>query len=51
MSFFFLQKPRWPSQVDEELLNVKTRIENARIMEKSTHIDVNVYRNFAEFLR
>ncbi|KAI3468210.1 hypothetical protein Pfo_024873 [Paulownia fortunei] len=44
-------KPQWPSQVDKELLNAKTLIESAQIMEKNPHIDVNVYRNFSAFIR
>ncbi|KAL7122048.1 hypothetical protein ACP275_01G021500 [Erythranthe tilingii] len=44
-------KPRWPSEVDKELLNARTQIESAQIMETSPHIDVSVYRNFSAFQR
>ncbi|EYU20439.1 hypothetical protein ABFS82_01G020600 [Erythranthe guttata] len=44
-------KPRWPSEVDKELLNARTQIESAQIVETSPHIDVSVYRNFSSFLR
>ncbi|KAK4419956.1 putative glycosyltransferase [Sesamum alatum] len=44
-------KPQWPSQAEKELLNSKTLIESAQIMEKNHQIDVNVYRNFSAFTR
>ncbi|KAK6140873.1 hypothetical protein DH2020_025405 [Rehmannia glutinosa] len=44
-------KPKWPSQVDKELLNTQKLIEGAQIMEKIHHIDVNVYRNYPAFIR
>ncbi|KAK6140915.1 hypothetical protein DH2020_025343 [Rehmannia glutinosa] len=45
------RRPKWPSQVDKELLNTKKLIEGAQIMEKIHHIDVNVYRNYPAFIR
>ncbi|PIN23018.1 Xylogalacturonan beta-1,3-xylosyltransferase [Handroanthus impetiginosus] len=44
-------KPRWPAEVDKELLNAKAPIESAQIVEKNSNIDVNVYRNFSAFIR
>ncbi|KAL6524079.1 hypothetical protein OROMI_031174 [Orobanche minor] len=44
-------KPKWPSQADRELLNTRKLIEGAQIMETNRHIDVNVYRNYSEFVR
>ncbi|KAG8375587.1 hypothetical protein BUALT_Bualt10G0116000 [Buddleja alternifolia] len=41
----------WPSKVDQELLNAKTLIENAPIIDKDPRVDVNVYRNFSSFVR
>ncbi|KAI3468209.1 hypothetical protein Pfo_024872 [Paulownia fortunei] len=44
-------KPRWSSTVDQELLNTKSLIENASIIEKDPQFDVNLYRNFSAFKR
>ncbi|KAK6140922.1 hypothetical protein DH2020_025315 [Rehmannia glutinosa] len=44
-------RPKWPLQVDKELLNSEKLIEGAQIMEKIHHIDVNVYRNYPAFIR
>ncbi|KAL6556622.1 hypothetical protein OROGR_005910 [Orobanche gracilis] len=44
-------KPKWSEQADRELLNTRKLIESAQIMETNRHIDVNVYRNYSEFVR
>ncbi|KAL2544929.1 Exostosin family protein [Forsythia ovata] len=44
-------KPRWSSAVDQELLNVKSLIENAPIIPKDDKFDINLYRNFSAFKR
>ncbi|XP_073055349.1 probable glycosyltransferase At5g25310 [Primulina eburnea] len=44
-------KPRWSSAVDQELRNVKSMIENAATIEKDSHFDVSLYRNFSAFKR
>lgn len=43
-------KPRWTSSVDQDLLKVKSLIENAPIVENSP-FDVSLYRNFSAFKR
>ncbi|KAK4419955.1 putative glycosyltransferase [Sesamum alatum] len=44
-------KPRWSSPVDLELLNARSLIENAPIIEKDSQLDVKLYRNFSAFKR
>ncbi|GFQ01995.1 probable glycosyltransferase at5g03795 [Phtheirospermum japonicum] len=44
-------KPKWPSQADKELLNTRKLTEGAQIMVKDHHVDVDVYRNYSEFIR
>ncbi|KAK6140921.1 hypothetical protein DH2020_025314 [Rehmannia glutinosa] len=44
-------KPRWSSTVDQELLNAKSLIQNASIIERDPQFDVSLYRNFSEFKR
>ncbi|KAL6524078.1 hypothetical protein OROMI_031173 [Orobanche minor] len=44
-------KPKWHSQVDKELLNARKYIEGGQITDENRHLDVNVYRNYSEFIR
>ncbi|KAL0330361.1 UNVERIFIED_CONTAM: putative glycosyltransferase [Sesamum radiatum] len=44
-------KPRWSSPVDQELLNARSLIENAPIIENNSQLDVKLYRNFSAFKR
>ncbi|KAL0394091.1 UNVERIFIED_CONTAM: putative glycosyltransferase [Sesamum latifolium] len=44
-------KPRWSSPVDQELLNTRSLIENAPIIENNSQLDVKLYRNFSAFKR
>ncbi|KAL6556623.1 hypothetical protein OROGR_005911 [Orobanche gracilis] len=44
-------KPQWSSTVDQDLLNARSLIEKAAIVEKDPQVDVNLYRNFSEFKR
>ncbi|CAA0810570.1 Exostosin family protein [Striga hermonthica] len=44
-------KPKWPLQVDNELLNSRRLIEGASMIEKNSQVDDNVYRNSSEFTR
>lgn len=48
---YHAMKPRWSSAVDQELLNVKSLIENAPIIQKDDKFDVDLYRNFSTFKR
>ncbi|KAL3650807.1 hypothetical protein CASFOL_007210 [Castilleja foliolosa] len=45
------KKPKWPSQVDKELVNTRKLVEGAQIIGNNSNIDVNVYRNYSEFIR
>lgn len=51
--FFFLdmQKPRWSSARDSEMLSAKSEIENASVVHESLGLDASIYRNISKFLR
>ncbi|GFQ01997.1 probable glycosyltransferase at5g03795 [Phtheirospermum japonicum] len=44
-------KPKWPSQVDKEVMNIRKLTQGAPIIEKNPHTHLNVYRNYSEFSR
>lgn len=46
-----MQKPRWSSARDSEMLSAKSEIENASVVHESLGLDASVYRNISKFLR
>lgn len=46
-----MQKPRWSSARDSEMLSAKFEIENASVVHESPGLDASVYRNISKFLR
>ena len=46
-----MQKPRWSSARDSEMLSAKSEIENASVVHESPGLDASVYRNISKFLR
>lgn len=46
-----MQKPLRPSVVDQELLNAKSQIENAAIIQDDAELHIPVYWNVSKFKR
>lgn len=47
-----MQKPLWPSVVDQELLNAKSQIENAAtVQDDGADLHASVYWNVSRFKR
>ncbi|CAH2080547.1 unnamed protein product [Thlaspi arvense] len=42
-------KPRWSSAVEQDLLNAKSQIESAPVIENDPELDANIYRNISRF--
>ncbi|KAI7997652.1 putative glycosyltransferase [Camellia lanceoleosa] len=51
MNDLLLEKPRWSSRVDQDLLNAKLQIENAPIVENDPWLYAPLYRNVSMFKR
>ncbi|XAR69298.1 Xylogalacturonan beta-1,3-xylosyltransferase [Bertholletia excelsa] len=47
----FSMKPRWSSAVEQDLLNAKSQIESAPVIENDPELDANIYRNISRFKR
>ncbi|PSS01203.1 Glycosyltransferase [Actinidia chinensis var. chinensis] len=47
----FSMRPRWPSPVDQELLNAKLQIANVPIIENDRELDASLFRNVSMFKR
>ncbi|KAM7274757.1 hypothetical protein ACFE04_016623 [Oxalis oulophora] len=45
------EKPRWPSPADQELIDAKSQIENAPIVENDPELYAPLYRNVSMFKR
>lgn len=47
----YMQKPRWSSARDSEMLSARSEIENASVVDEFTGLDASVYRNISKFQR